>query len=207
MLWNDSSATWWAFLIGLEQYLWPTENQVTLVYFTNTRWTKLYKHIIKRNNCIKYSIIFTPITQFNTLYWLYSTRIGIKGTYLNTRFIILIKFKIYILCFVRILVHNKSFCEKLSSTQVFHSNRINLSPFTKDFRVWETPIETSSIYLRLSIWKLIMNQRKVFTYSLPFEFHIVLLHTTKILWQGSFILKIRILHLKFLPHLCNTLLI
>ena len=29
-----------------------------------------------------------------------------------------------------------------TSTQVFHSNRINLSPFTKDFRVWGTPIET-----------------------------------------------------------------
>ena len=26
-------------------------------------------------------------------------------------------------------------------TQVFHTSRINLSPFTKDFRVWATPIE------------------------------------------------------------------
>ena len=34
-------------------------------------------------------------------------------------------------------------------TQVFHSYRINLSPFTKDFRVWETPIETLPISLRL----------------------------------------------------------
>ena len=31
-------------------------------------------------------------------------------------------------------------------TQVFHSARINLSPFTKDFRVWETPIENVTIF-------------------------------------------------------------
>ncbi|XP_059085355.1 uncharacterized protein LOC131882275 [Tigriopus californicus] len=34
------------------------------------------------------------------------------------------------------------------STQVFRTIRINLSPFTKDFRVWERPIENTSIYLR-----------------------------------------------------------
>ena len=33
--------------------------------------------------------------------------------------------------------------------QAFHTYRINLSPFTKDFRVWGAPIETKLIYLRL----------------------------------------------------------
>ncbi len=33
--------------------------------------------------------------------------------------------------------------------QALHTERINLSPFTKDFRVWEAPIETISIYLRV----------------------------------------------------------
>ena len=33
----------------------------------------------------------------------------------------------------------------LGYTQAFHTNRINLSPFTKDFRVWETLIETIRI--------------------------------------------------------------
>ena len=29
--------------------------------------------------------------------------------------------------------------------------RINLSPFTKDFRVWGAPIETNTIYLRVTL--------------------------------------------------------
>ena len=36
-------------------------------------------------------------------------------------------------------------------TQAFHTYRINLSPFTKDFRVWGAFIENSTIYLRLSV--------------------------------------------------------
>ena len=36
-------------------------------------------------------------------------------------------------------------------TQAFHTYRINLSPFTKDFRVWGALIENSTIYLRLSV--------------------------------------------------------
>ena len=36
----------------------------------------------------------------------------------------------------------------ISATQ---TNRINLSPFTKDFRVWEAIIETKSIYLWLPV--------------------------------------------------------
>ena len=36
-------------------------------------------------------------------------------------------------------------------TQAFHTYRINLSPFTKDFRVWGACIENSNIYLRLSV--------------------------------------------------------
>jgi hypothetical protein len=35
--------------------------------------------------------------------------------------------------------------------QALHTKRINLSPFTKDFRVWGAPIETISIYLRVSL--------------------------------------------------------
>ena len=35
-------------------------------------------------------------------------------------------------------------------TQALHTYRINLSPFTKDFRVWGAPIETKPIYLWLS---------------------------------------------------------
>ena len=35
-------------------------------------------------------------------------------------------------------------------TQALHTNRINLSPFTKDFRVWGAPIETYPIYLRVT---------------------------------------------------------
>jgi len=33
-------------------------------------------------------------------------------------------------------------------TQAFHTYRINLSPFTKDFRVWGATIETNTIYLQ-----------------------------------------------------------
>ena len=36
-------------------------------------------------------------------------------------------------------------------TQVLHTNRINLSPFTKDFRVWGTTIETLHISLRVTL--------------------------------------------------------
>ena len=36
-----------------------------------------------------------------------------------------------------------------SVAQAFHTYRTNLSPFTKDFRVWGAQIEISSIYLRL----------------------------------------------------------
>ena len=36
-------------------------------------------------------------------------------------------------------------------TQVLHTKRINLSPFTKDFRVWGTPIETLHISLRVTL--------------------------------------------------------
>ena len=39
----------------------------------------------------------------------------------------------------------------LNHTQVLHTNRINLSPFTKDFRVWGTPIETLPISLRVTL--------------------------------------------------------
>ena len=48
-------------------------------------------------------------------------------------------------------------------TQVFHSYRINLSPFTKDFRVWETPIETLTISLRLpsGSWQLLLLLLKI----------------------------------------------
>ena len=38
------------------------------------------------------------------------------------------------------------------TTQVLHTKRINLSPFTKDFRVWGAPIETKLIYLRVTLW-------------------------------------------------------
>ena len=38
------------------------------------------------------------------------------------------------------------------STQVFHTSRINLSPFTKDFRVWVTPIEIITISCRVLNW-------------------------------------------------------
>jgi hypothetical protein len=44
---------------------------------------------------------------------------------------------------------------KLKVTQVFHTSRINLSPFTKDFRVWGTPIEIQtyfSVGLRTRTW-------------------------------------------------------
>ena len=40
-------------------------------------------------------------------------------------------------------------------SQVFCSYRINLSPFTKDFRGQEAKIEPSSIFLRLPFWKLL----------------------------------------------------
>ena len=36
-------------------------------------------------------------------------------------------------------------------TQVLHTNRINLSPFTKDFRVWGTSNDYTSISFRLSL--------------------------------------------------------
>ena len=42
-------------------------------------------------------------------------------------------------------------------TQAFHTYRINLSPFTKDFRVWEAIIETKSIYLWLPVGSFSMN--------------------------------------------------
>jgi hypothetical protein len=35
---------------------------------------------------------------------------------------------------------------QLKLTQVFHTSRINLSPFTKDFRVWGTPIEIHTYF-------------------------------------------------------------
>ena len=38
------------------------------------------------------------------------------------------------------------------TTQALHTKRINLSPFTKDFRVWGAPIETKLIYLRVTLW-------------------------------------------------------
>jgi hypothetical protein len=43
------------------------------------------------------------------------------------------------------------FCPRLLRRypQALHTNRINLSPFTKDFRVWGAPIETNIIYLRV----------------------------------------------------------
>ena len=37
------------------------------------------------------------------------------------------------------------------TTQALHTKQINLSPFTKDFRVWGAFIENSNIYLRLSV--------------------------------------------------------
>ena len=48
---------------------------------------------------------------------------------------------------LRLSVHLNSQSE---STQAFHTYRINLSPFTKDFRVWGAIIENSPISLRLS---------------------------------------------------------
>ena len=36
----------------------------------------------------------------------------------------------------------------VSSTHALHTLRINLSPFTKDFRVWGALIEKNRIYLR-----------------------------------------------------------
>jgi hypothetical protein len=36
-------------------------------------------------------------------------------------------------------------------TQALHTERINLSPFTKDFRVWGASIETNLIYLRVPL--------------------------------------------------------
>jgi hypothetical protein len=43
------------------------------------------------------------------------------------------------------------FCPRLRfmHSQALHTNRINLSPFTKDFRVWGAPIEINLIYLRV----------------------------------------------------------
>ena len=39
-------------------------------------------------------------------------------------------------------------------TQALHTYRTNLSPFTKDFRVWGAPIETYPIYLKAALWQL-----------------------------------------------------
>ena len=39
-------------------------------------------------------------------------------------------------------------CKDFISTHALHTYRINLSPFTKDFRVWGAPIEIIGIYLR-----------------------------------------------------------
>jgi hypothetical protein len=38
--------------------------------------------------------------------------------------------------------------------QALHTERINLSPFTKEFRVWGASIETISIYLKVSFERL-----------------------------------------------------
>ena len=40
--------------------------------------------------------------------------------------------------------------DQIIVAQAFHTYRINLSPFTKDFRVWGAIIENSPISLRLS---------------------------------------------------------
>jgi len=41
--------------------------------------------------------------------------------------------------------HNiQKICRQGSIPQVLHTLRINLSPFTKDFRVWGTYIETQA---------------------------------------------------------------
>lgn len=45
-----------------------------------------------------------------------------------------------------------------SYTQAFHTYRINLSPFTKDFRVWGALIETNPIYLRLPSGSFLNNE-------------------------------------------------
>ena len=37
-------------------------------------------------------------------------------------------------------------CGRAGYTQVLHTHRINLSPFTKDFSAWGTPIENVPIY-------------------------------------------------------------
>ena len=41
-------------------------------------------------------------------------------------------------------------CQERSSTHALHTERINLSPFTKDFRVWGTSNEYINISFRLS---------------------------------------------------------
>ena len=38
------------------------------------------------------------------------------------------------------------------TTQALHTERINLSPFTKDFRVWGASIETQLISLTVTLW-------------------------------------------------------
>ena len=57
-------------------------------------------------------------------------------------------------------------------TQAFHTYRINLSPFTKDFRVWGATIETKSIYLRAT-FKLVSLIIKLQLYTNPYILRII----------------------------------
>jgi hypothetical protein len=43
-------------------------------------------------------------------------------------------------------------CIFVNYPQVLHTSRINLSPFTKGFRVWGAFTEIISIFLRASLW-------------------------------------------------------
>ena len=49
--------------------------------------------------------------------------------------------------------------------QALHTYRINLSPFTKDFRVWGAPIETILFIYGLPSGNLLNNTNMSFTFS------------------------------------------
>ena len=55
--------------------------------------------------------------------------------------------------------HNiQKICRQGSIPQVLHTLRINLSPFTKDFRVWGTYIETQAFFVKLPFGDLWINE-------------------------------------------------
>lgn len=72
----------------------------------------------------------------------------------------------------------------MTDTLVSLHPRINLSPFTKDFRVWGAPIETKSIYLRLPLGSFltinqendcfaVLKQQSINTHAIPTSLAIV----------------------------------